>query len=315
MAMGETASGRKTKADYISNIAIRGIIGLARLVPYRFRVPMVGWIVSRIVAPIAGYNKRVRENLKLIFPDMPKAEVERLVKAVPDNAGRTLIEIYSGEDFVKRFAHAPLTGPGIEALDEAHKTGRPVVLVTGHFGNYDAPRAALIAKGYNVGALYREMNNGYFNPHYVAAISKVCTPVFSRGRKGLSGLIRFLRGGGMAGFLIDQYMWDGEDVTFFGHTAPTALSAMELALKYDALVVPTYGVRQSNGLDFEVVCEAPIPASDPVTMTQALNDSLEALVRQHMDQWFWIHRRWKPEQADLRQSMRATAKTGPDTPS
>jgi KDO2-lipid IV(A) lauroyltransferase len=315
MALGETASGRKTKADYISNIAIRGIIGLARLVPYRFRVPMVGWIVSRIVAPIAGYNKRVRENLKLIFPDMPKAEVERLVKAVPDNAGRTLIEIYSGEDFVNRFAHAPLTGPGITALDEAHNSGRPVVLVTGHFGNYDAPRAALIAKGYNVGALYREMNNGYFNPHYVAAISKVGTPVFSRGRKGLSGLIRFLRGGGMAGFLIDQYMWDGEDVTFFGHTAPTALSAMELALKYDALVIPIYGVRQANGLDFEVVCEAPIPTSDPITMTQALNDSLETLVRDHMDQWFWIHRRWKPEQADIRQSIRATAKTGPDAPS
>ena len=315
MALGETASGRKTPTDYIANVAIRAIIGVARLVPYRFRVPMVGWTVSHLVAPLAGYTKRVRENLNLIFPDMPEAEVKRLTRAVPDNAGRTLIEIYSGEDFAKRFADAPLTGPGIEALDNAHANGRPVVLVTGHFGNYDAPRAALIAKGYNVGALYREMNNGYFNPHYVSAISKVGTPVFPRGRKGLAGLIRHLRAGGMAGFLIDQYMWDGEDVTFFGHTAPTALSAMELALKYNALVIPTYGVRQPNGLDFEVVVEAPIAASDPVTMTQALNDSLEALVRQHMEQWFWIHRRWKPEQAGLRQSMRATAKTGPDAPS
>ena len=315
MALGETAAGRKSFADFIANIAIRAIIGAACLVPYRFRVPMVGWIVSRLVAPLAGYTKRVRENLRLIFPDMPESEVKRLTRAVPDNAGRTLIEIYSGEDFVKRFAHAPLTGPGIQALDEAHKNNRPVVLVTGHFGNYDAPRAALIAKGYNVGALYREMNNGYFNPHYVEAISKVGTPVFPRGRKGLSGLIRFLRGGGMAGFLIDQYMWDGEDVTFFGHVAPTALSAMELALKYDALVVPTYGVRQPNGLDFEVIVEDPIPATDPVKMTQALNDSLEALVRTHMEQWFWIHRRWKPEQAELRQSIRATAKTGPDAPS
>ncbi|PTX55428.1 KDO2-lipid IV(A) lauroyltransferase [Litoreibacter ponti] len=315
MALGSTAAGRRGAPDFIANLAIRGIIGLALAVPYRARVPMAGWIVSRIVAPVAGYSKRVRENLAYVLPDLPASEVERLVRAVPDNAGRTLIEIYSGRGFTDRFKHAPLTGDGVAALREAHKAGRPVVLVTGHFGNYDAPRAALIAAGFNVGALYREMNNGFFNPHYVAAISKIGEPVFPRGRKGLSGLIKFLRGGGMAGFLMDQYMGDGADLDFFGKPAPTALSAAELALKYDALVVPVYGVRQPNGLDFEVICEAPIPHTDPVQMTQALNDSLEALVRQHMEQWFWIHRRWKPERAAERQSTRAAAKMGPDAPS
>ncbi len=296
MAAGQTASGRRTKADFASNLAIRAVIGAALLVPYRWRVPMVGWLFSRVVAPWAGYDQRVRDNLAHVMPDLPKADVERLAREVPDNTGRTLIEIYSGHAFTRRFADAPLTGPGVAALEEAHANRRPVVLVTGHFGNYDAPRAALIAKGFNVGALYREMNNGYFNDHYVAAISKVGTPVFPRGRRGLSGLLRFLREGNMGGFLIDQYMRDGADVTFFGKRAPTALSAAELALKYDALVVPVYGIRQPNGLDFEVLCEAPIPHGDPRDMTQALNNSLEALVRQHMGQWFWIHRRWKPEQ-------------------
>jgi len=296
MSQGQTASGRRGKADFASNLAIRAVIGTALLVPYRWRVPLVGWLFSRVVAPLAGYDKRVRDNLGYVMPDLPKAEVERLVREVPNNTGRTLIEIYSGRAFTRRFANAPLTGPGVAALQDAHEARRPVVLVTGHFGNYDAPRAALIAKGFNVGALYREMNNGYFNDHYVAAISTIGTPVFPRGRRGLSGLLRFLRDGNMAGFLIDQYMRDGADVSFFGKRAPTALSAAELALKYDALVVPVYGIRQPNGLDFEVVCEAPIPHGAPREMTQALNDSLEALVRQHMGQWFWIHRRWKPEQ-------------------
>ncbi len=294
MAMGKTASGRRGASDFASNIAIRAVIGAALAVPYRWRVPMVGWVVSRIVAPLAGWSNRVRENLAYVCPDLPEQEVKRLMRTVPDNAGRTLIEIYSGDQFSSRFADAPLTGPGIAALEEAHAEGRAVVLITGHFGNYDAPRAALIAKGFNVGALYREMNNGFFNDHYVAAISRIGTPVFPRGRRGLSELIKFLRAGNMGGFLIDQYMQDGAPLTFFGKPAKTALSAVELALKYDALVVPTYGVRQPNGLDFEVICEAPIPHGDAAEMTQALNDSLEALVRQHMDQWFWIHRRWKP---------------------
>ena len=303
MALGETAGGRKGVVEFISNAVIRTVIGAAMLVPYRFRIPMAGWIVSRLVAPLAGYSKRVKDNLAYVCPDLPEAEVKRLMRAVPDNAGRTLIEIYSGSGFTSRFADAPLTGPGVAALEEAHANKRPVVLVTGHFGNYDAPRAALIAKGFKVGALYRQMNNGYFNDHYVAAISQIGTPVFPRGRRGLSGLIKFLRAGNMGGFLIDQYMFDGADMTFFGKTAPTALSAAELALKYDALVVPTYGIRQPNGLDFEVICEAPIAHGTAEEMTQALNDSLEALVRQHMDQWFWIHRRWKPEQAEMRAEL------------
>lgn len=315
MAQGETSAGRKTPGDFLTYLMIRAIIGLAMLLPYRWRVPLAGWIVSRLVAPIAGYSKRVRTNLAYVMPDLPKAEVKRLVRAVPDNAGRTLIEVWSGKAFTSRFSQASLTGPGVAALKEAHATGRSVVLITGHIGNYDAPRAALIAAGFPVGALYREMNNGYFNPHYVAAISGIGEPVFPRGRRGLLALIKFLRSGGMAGFLNDIYMWDGADLQFFGKPAPTALSAAELALKYDALVVPVYGLRTASGLDFEVRCEAPIAHTDAKSMTQAMNDNLEAIVRDHMDQWFWIHRRWKPEQAETRQSMRTAARIGPDGPS
>ena len=58
-------------------------------------------------------------------------------------------------------------------------------------------------------------------------------------------------------------------------------------------MIPTYAIRTANGLDFDIVVEAPIAEGPAAKMTQALNDSLETLVRQHLDQWFWIHRRWK----------------------
>jgi KDO2-lipid IV(A) lauroyltransferase len=242
---------------------------------------------------VAGYRRRVRQNLALILPDLPAAEVERIARAVPDNVGRTVIEIYSGPEFVARAVGQPLTGGGVAALEEAHRIGRPVILVTGHFGNYDASRAALIARGFRVGALYMPMANRYFNEHYVRAISGIGTPLFPRGRTGLAAMVRHLRSGGMLGMLVDQYMSHGETLTFFGHPALTALSAAELALKYDALLVPTYAVRRPDGLSFDIIVEPPIAPGTPERMTQALNDSLEALVRLHLDQWFWIHRRWK----------------------
>jgi KDO2-lipid IV(A) lauroyltransferase len=181
----------------------------------------------------------------------------------------------------------------VAALEAAHREGRPVILVTGHFGNYDASRAALIARGYRVGALYMPMANPFFNAHYVRAISGIGTPLFPRGRAGLADMVRHLRSGGMLGMLVDQHMRHGEELTFFGRPALTALSAADLALKYGALLVPTYAVRKADGLSFDIIVEPPIPTGTPEAMTQALNDSLEALVRQHIDQWFWIHRRWK----------------------
>lgn len=283
----------RTISHWLQDRVLRGLIwGLLRL-PYSVRVPLCGWIMAQIIAPLAGYRKRVRENLAKILPDLPESEVHRLTRAVPNNVGRTVIELYSGAEFTSRVRRSPPHGPGLESLEQAHQHGRPVILVTGHFGNYDASRAALIARGYRVGGLYRPMSNSYFNGHYVRAISSIGTPLFPRGKRGLADMVRHLRSGGMLGMVIDQHMHRGARLHFFGHEALTALSAAELALKYDAMLIPTYAIRQPNGLDFDIIVEAPIPTGTPEEMTQALNDSLESLVRDHMDQWFWIHRRWK----------------------
>lgn len=279
-------------ADWMTDRVFRLMLAILLRLSFDRRRDYCGWFVSRIVAPLAGYRTRIRTNLKLIFPDMPKAGVDRLVLAVPANVGRTLIEMYSSKDFVACVAETELSGPGVAALDEAHRAGRPVLLVTGHIGNFDAIRAALIAKGYRVGGLYKTMSNRFFNPHYVDAIEQIGTPLFPRGRRGLADMLRFLKGGGMVGVVLDQYMKDGEPLMFMGQTAMTSLSVGRMALRFDALVVPTYGLRRADGR-FDLIIESPIISDDAIAMTQALNDSLEAQVRTHPDQWLWTHRRWR----------------------
>lgn len=294
--MNDETEGQ-TRADWLQDRLLRAVIGGLLRVPYRWRVPLCGWVMAWLVAPLAGYRARVRANLALVRPDLPATEVRRLMRAVPNNAGRTLIEIYSGAEFAARVATMPISGPGLAALDRAQAAGRPVVLVSGHFGNYDAGRAALIARGHRVGALYRPMNNRYFNEHYVRAMQSIGKPMFPRGKKGLAEMVRFLRGGGMLAMLNDQHVYEGARLGFFGREAMTALSAAEMALRYDAELVPFYGIRQPDGLTFHILVEAPVPRGTAEAMTQALNDGLEAHVRDHMEQWFWIHRRWKGAQA------------------
>lgn len=290
--MASFSSRADVASDWLTDRFFRVVLAVLMRMSFDRRREAFAWLASQVLAPLVGYRKRVRNNLQLIFPDMPKTEIERLTRAVPANAARTVIEIYSGQEFVERVARAPLTGPGVPALEEAHRTNRPVLLVTGHIGNYDAIRASLISRGYRVGGLYRPMNNRFFDPHYVDAISQIGKPLFPRGRKGLSDMIRFLKGGGMVGIVLDQHTNDGEPLFFMGKKAMTSLSVGQMALRYDALVVPTYGIRRADG-DFDLIVEAPIENSDAMTMTQALNNSLEQQVRTHIDQWMWTHRRWR----------------------
>jgi KDO2-lipid IV(A) lauroyltransferase len=261
--------------------------------PYPMRVRFVGALTRGLVAPLAGYHRRSDANLRLIFPALGPAERRQIARAAADNAGRTLVEIFSGGTFIDHVRDAPATGPGHDAIAGARAEGRPVILVSGHFGNYDVPRGWFAARGVEVGGLYKPLANQGFNEAYVEAISRVSTPVFERGRRGLGQMVGFLKEGGMLGVLFDQRLPRAETLDFLGQPARTAFSAAELALKYGALMVPVYGIRQPDGLSFEFAAEAPIPHSDARTMMQAATDSLAARVRAMPGQYFWIHRRWK----------------------
>lgn len=274
--------------------ALRIFIPTMLWLPYETRLHVAAWLAKYIVSPLLGFRRRIRANLAHVFPDMPKSEVERICRKVPDNLGRGAIELLSGAEFARRAAVAPIEGPGLAAIEEARRQGRPVVLVTGHLGNYDAGRAALLARGFRVGALYRPTKNEAANRLYVSAIEAIGKPLFPRSRAGMAGMVRFLREGGVLGIALDQRAKQGAvDLDFLGKPASTSLSAAELALKYDALVIPAYGLRLPDGVNFRVVLEAPVPHGDAVGMTQALNDSLAAQIRGNMDQWLWVYWRWK----------------------
>ena len=286
---------RSTSADYWTDLLSRVLIGGMKTLPYRYRVPAMGRFVSRVLAPAAGWDRRVRANLAHALPDLPEAEIRRLVRAVPDNVGRTLVEVYSGGELKRRLAGLRPTGPGLAALEQARAAGRPILFVTAHTGNFAALRPVLEAAGYPVAALYRPMDIAAFNEHYRAALAEMGEPLLPTDRKGLAAFVRNLSRGGNGFLLTDVYNIGGAPVTFFGQTAPSPVSAAKWALRYDALLVPAYSRRLPSGLDFEMIVDAPIPPGDPVEMTQQINDRLEAFVRDNLEQWFWIHRRWKPE--------------------
>ncbi|KMK67197.1 Lauroyl/myristoyl acyltransferase [Puniceibacterium sp. IMCC21224] len=293
--------------DRMVDAGLRGLIRLALLLPLRLRLWLMGRLVARLVAPLTGYRQRALDNLSHIWPDMPTAEKTRIANAVADNAGRTMIENYDTDGLRDRMATAQVTGPGLAAIQKARANGTPVLFVTGHYGNFEAPRAALVARGYQIGGLYRPMSNPFFNAHYAQNMHALSGPVFEQGRRGTMGLLRHIKEGGMGVLLFDVYDSAGQIFDFMGKPAPTLTSAADIALRTGALMVPFFGIRQPDGISFEAVFDAPIPHGDPVEMMKAASAALEQRIRADPGQWFWIHRRWKPK----RQRKRAAARMAP----
>ena len=164
-------------------------LNILRIFPYRLRI-LIGSIIFRFfLSPLTGNKKRIENNLNLVLPDLPESDKKNLIKNCLHNIGMTMFELLSPNDFKLTGQKANILGPGSSLLEKARANSQPVILVSGHFGNYDVVRANLISKGYQLGALYRPMNNPYFNKTYVKNISEIGRPLFPRGKKGMAEMM------------------------------------------------------------------------------------------------------------------------------
>jgi len=206
--------------------------------------------------------------------------------------GRTLFEIYHDIEFQTQHHKFRVSGPGLDALKESNSAGKGAIIVSGHFGQWEAVRAAIKMHGMESGAVYRPHKNRHYERRILAGIEAGGRPILATGRVGTKALVRHVRNGGIISILLDEKYSEGVKIPFLGHDALTSLSAAQLALKYDLLMIPSYGIRIGDGNAFCVEFEAPIPHTDSITMTREFNDSLSARIIKNPEQWYWMLRRW-----------------------
>jgi KDO2-lipid IV(A) lauroyltransferase len=295
----------------LAALGFDAMVGTLNRLPPRRRLALAGWAARRVLGPALGYYDRVEANLNHVWPDLPATRRRAIAEQAIDNLGRALIENYDPAEMLARGAAYPVTGPGLPALEQARRDGRPVLLLSGHYGNPICARTALIARGYQVGGILRAMSNPWMNGRYIRNYREVGDPVFVQGRRGTMGLIRHLRAGGIAAMVFDVYDSAGEPIDFLGQPAPTLLSPAEMALKTGALLLPYFGIRRADRYGFDAVIEDPIAEGEPLDMMREATRRLEARIQDDPGQWMWTHRRWKPKRQARRQRKRAAAKMDP----
>lgn len=285
-------ASRGKAASALAYVPQAALISFARQLSYTRRLAFGAGLMRAAVRRMPDLRRRVEANLTHIYPRMSASERDRIREAMAGHVGRTLVETLTMDLFLNRAAWSDPTGPGWDVLRKSHADGRGAVLVSGHFGQWEAVRGALKARGIECGGLYRPFKNPYLQTRYLANLETGGRPMCTRDAGGLRTLVRHFKRGGVVAVLLDQYTKRGALIDFLGRPAPSGTMIAELALKYDIPLIPCYGTRQPDGIHVAVEMEAPIVPTTPHEMTQAAAHSLSARVHRTPEQYYWLHQRW-----------------------
>ena len=252
-----------------------------------------GGTLFRTIGPLMGISKTARKNLMLCFPDWPQEHIDNTVQGMWENLGRVVAE-YPHLEAIAKSGRVTFKNP--EAFEPLR--GRPVIFVSGHFGNWEVlPPSLLFGQSVTMHSVYRAPNNPLVDRLLVGLRGfGGALKSFGKNRRGLGDTLKALQGGASVGMLIDQKMNTGIEVPFFGHAAMTSTAFVELAKKLGCPVVPGRIVR-TGGCRFEIEIFAPLEIGerDTAAIVSDMHTHLERWIREYPAQWLWLHRRWKKQ--------------------
>jgi KDO2-lipid IV(A) lauroyltransferase len=263
----------------------------------------LGGALARWIGPRLGISKRARRNLKAAMPELSAADVEKVVRGMWDNLGRVAAEyphlrqigVFPPEVFQE--GPGRVATAGIEHLDCAVAAGRKVIVFGGHLGNWEIAALAAGQYGIDVAQIYRAANNPLVD-RMIARFRGTEGEFIPKGAVASRRALAALRRGAHLTLLVDQKLNDGIPVAFFGRPAMTAPALALLALHFDCAVLPAR-VERLGGAHFRLTIHPPLAlprtgnrTADVAALMGAVNQTLECWIREHPEQWFWLHSRW-----------------------
>ncbi len=252
----------------------------------------IGACVACAIGPLTRVHRVAQTNIRSALPELADAEQARILINMWDNLGRVFCEYAHLNQ--PSMLQSVVQVQGLEHLEQARALGRPILMMTGHLGNWELlPRyAATIDSPMHL--LYRAANNPAVETLISNVRSHYALGLHGKGRKAARGVVSAMRNHEPVGMLVDQKTNDGIAVPFFGHDAMTSDVVAHLVMKYDAVVLPTRCVRL-DGCRFRLEVEPPMQFAAPQGAHSIMRDVhgvLERWIRDDPSQWFWVHKRW-----------------------
>jgi KDO2-lipid IV(A) lauroyltransferase len=262
--------------------------------------------LMRIVGPWLPEHKVGRANLKAAFPDKSAQEIDAILAGVWENLGRVGAEFAHLDrmtvlDF-ERGGEADIVYDQIsyERFLAVRDSGKPTIGFTAHLANWEVPAIAPAVYKMKSNLLYRRPNIGAVADAVIAMRAGCMGNLIPTGLDAPIRLANALERGEHVGMLVDQHFVKGVDVVFFGRWAKANPLIAQLARHTECPIRGVRVVRRPDGNSFwgEMTDEiTPVRDADGKidiqgTM-QVITGIVEAWVRDHPEQWLWLHRRWR----------------------
>lgn len=280
----------------------------------------LAWLLADVLPGKLTRRHVAEQNLQTAFGDKLTSEQRRdIVRRMWEHLFRMVCEIvqlprrfrlYNCSDVLSFYQRNECV--------RAVASGRPVLFLGGHFGNWEISVNTFGHFGFPMGVVARDLDNPWLHRWFQNFRESTGNWMISKRGAGAE-MTEELANGGFAALLGDQDAGPkGLFVDFFGTPASTFKSIALLALEFDAIIVVGGAYRLpadqqigSRWAQFELATEDIIDVRDfqsanrLMELTQRFTTSLESLIRRAPEQYFWVHRRWKS--APRRRTVRSSA--------
>jgi KDO2-lipid IV(A) lauroyltransferase len=263
------------------------------------------WFMRK-VGPWLPEHRVGRANLVAAFPDKPAAEIEHILAGVWDNLGRVAAEfpqidrLSNAEPSLPQ--HDIVADPATwERFNRLRDDGKPALIFASHLANWELPAMLAARHGLDTALLFRRPNIRAVSDAVLKIRADYMGTLVATGFDAPVRLLRMLEADRHVAILVDQYYVKGVEVTFFGRRCKANPLIAQLARHVECPIHGTRIVRRRDDRNrFLIeVTEAIAPARDAQgridiqgTM-QVITTVIEGWVREHPEQWLWLHRRWR----------------------
>ncbi len=284
---------------FLGYIFAYSLIWLLHLLPERI-LYFISDILYLLLYYVVNYRKKVvYDNIQKAFPEYSKSEIRKTARKFYHHLCDLMLESAASHFYSEEQALERITYRNPEILNEIYNSGKQVMAVTGHYGNWEYLSTLGLASEYPVLAIYKPLRNNYFDRMVkknrtrfgvmVSPMEHIARTLIAYHRESTPVLTIFLSDQRPMFHQI-QY-W----TKFMGLDTPLYLGTEKLARKLDAAVVFLKIRKTTRGryeVEVEQICMDPA-SMKPYEITDAHVRILENLIREEPGYWLWSHRRWK----------------------
>lgn len=291
-----------TARDYTLYLLLRTLVCILQAVPLSTGRRIARGLASLFTDYLPARQKLLKKNLEIAFPELDAAQQRELGRRMWEHLFLMLVEIAHAPRKVREMnwrRHMHLVG--VRPLLAYLRQDRPVIIVTGHYGNFEMGGYLLGVLGYPTHSVARTLDNRFVNDFVKRFREKTGQFLISK-NEGYEDILEVLASNGTMAFLADQSAGPkGCFVDFFGKPASVYKAIALLSLQYDAPIVVCASTREPDRpLFFRMHAAARLDPRDLPEdignikeVTQWYTSQLEERIREHPEQYWWIHNRWK----------------------